>query len=134
MPISKVQPPYLQSSGPPGSSMTPSTETNSVTDVRPIVLLMWCGPLPIVIQTVVQRAARARLEGVAGTRAVRRLVRGADGGGALVDRVDGRAAGRRMAGDDVRGPRAPRDPVEGRVPRGRRTGAARVYGLGPARR
>src|SRR2546423_14003350 len=33
--ISKVQPPYLKSSAPPGSSITPSSDTNSVTTTRP---------------------------------------------------------------------------------------------------
>ena len=36
------------------------------------------------------------------------------------ERRDGRAAGRRLAGDDVRGPGPARDPLVGRVPRGRR--------------
>src|SRR5256886_17015624 len=36
MPISNVQPPYLKSSEPPGSSMTPSSDTNSVTTILPI--------------------------------------------------------------------------------------------------
>src|SRR6266511_4776268 len=34
--ISKVQPPCLKSSAPPGSSMTPSSETNSVTTILPM--------------------------------------------------------------------------------------------------
>src|SRR6059036_371074 len=34
--ISNVQPPYLKSSAPPGSSMTPSSETNSVTMILAI--------------------------------------------------------------------------------------------------
>src|SRR5256714_13342514 len=33
--ISKAQPPYLKSSDPPGSSITPSSDTNSVTTTRP---------------------------------------------------------------------------------------------------
>src|SRR6266536_2393789 len=33
--ISKLQPPYLKSSAPPGSSMTPSSDTNSVTTILP---------------------------------------------------------------------------------------------------
>src|SRR3954453_14834685 len=33
---SKLQPPYLKSSLPPGSSITPSSETNSVTTILPI--------------------------------------------------------------------------------------------------
>src|SRR5690349_2065052 len=33
---SNDQPPYLKSSAPPGSSITPSSETNSVTTIRPI--------------------------------------------------------------------------------------------------
>src|SRR5919204_6443506 len=33
--IPKVQPPYLKSSDPPGSSMTPSSDTNSVTTILP---------------------------------------------------------------------------------------------------
>src|SRR3954468_22338911 len=35
--ISKLQPPYLKSSAPPGSSMTPSSDTNSVTTILPIL-------------------------------------------------------------------------------------------------
>src|SRR5436190_22643891 len=35
--ISKVQPPCLKSSDPPGSSITPSSDTNSVTTTRPTV-------------------------------------------------------------------------------------------------
>src|SRR6476620_6148291 len=38
--ISKLQPPYLKSSDPPGSSTTPSSETNSVTTILPIVVLL----------------------------------------------------------------------------------------------
>ena len=34
--ISNVQPPYLKSSAPPGSSITPSSDTNSVTTILPI--------------------------------------------------------------------------------------------------
>src|SRR3954469_15381187 len=34
--ISKLQPPYLKSSAPPGSSITPSSDTNSVTTILPI--------------------------------------------------------------------------------------------------
>src|SRR5438309_961730 len=34
--ISKLQPPCLKLSAPPGSSMTPSSDTNSVTTIRPI--------------------------------------------------------------------------------------------------
>src|SRR5919202_1679879 len=34
--ISNVQPPYLKSSAPPGSSMTPSSDTNSVTTMFPM--------------------------------------------------------------------------------------------------
>ena len=41
--------------------------------------------------------------------------------------------GRHVAGDDVRRPEPPRDPVEGRVPRGGRAGAARLHGHRPAR-
>src|SRR6185295_6058226 len=33
--ISKLQPPYLKLSEPPGSSTTPSSDTNSVTTIRP---------------------------------------------------------------------------------------------------
>src|SRR3954454_8608051 len=36
--ISNVQPPYLKSSAPPGSSITPSSDTNSVTTILPISL------------------------------------------------------------------------------------------------
>src|SRR5881392_404665 len=38
---SKVQPPCSKSSEPPGSSNTPSTETNSVTTSLPIFALLW---------------------------------------------------------------------------------------------
>src|SRR4029453_11384343 len=34
--ISKLQPPCLNSSPPPGASMTPSSDTNSVTTIRPL--------------------------------------------------------------------------------------------------
>src|SRR3954451_6667776 len=37
---SKLQPPYLKSSLPPGSSTTPSSDTNSVTTIRPIRFLL----------------------------------------------------------------------------------------------
>src|SRR5262245_13049203 len=33
--ISNVQPPYLKPSAPPGSSITPSSDTNSVTQIFP---------------------------------------------------------------------------------------------------
>src|SRR4051795_5833379 len=46
--ISKLQPPYLKSSDPPGSSRTPSSETNSVTTILPMsaLLLVWGGRGP----------------------------------------------------------------------------------------
>ncbi len=39
---SKLQPPYVKSSAPPGSSMTPSSETNSVTTILPIPFPLCC--------------------------------------------------------------------------------------------
>ena len=80
-----------------------------------------------------RRAARARLEGVDRARALRRLVRRRPRPRCRSStRVDGRQARRRVAADDVRRARAPRDPLEGRVPRGRRARAARVHHLRPA--
>src|SRR5260370_7319511 len=68
------------------------------------------------------------------TRGLRRLVRRSQRGGATVDDLDGRQARRLPAVDDVRGTRAPRDPLGGRLPRSRSAGAARLHHLRPAPR
>src|SRR3954471_22065222 len=44
--ISKLQPPCLKSSAPPGSSITPSSDTNSVTTIFPISMPPFPGPYP----------------------------------------------------------------------------------------
>ena len=79
-----------------------------------------------------RRAARAGLEGVDRAGALRRLVRRRRVRGAALEHLHGRQTRRLLASADVRGPRT-RDPLEGRVSRGRGARAAGAHVLGSAR-
>ena len=83
-----------------------------------------------------RRAARAGVARMDRAGALRGLVRRRGRGGCALHRLDGRSSGRHLARDNVRGPRAARSPVEGRVPRGGRGpgGSSSPSPTGPTRK
>src|SRR4051794_3523489 len=115
---SKLQPPYLKSSDPPGSSTTPSSETNSVTTILPM------GCLP----------SRGWRQPAAGRRCSALARRWRPGGGVLLSNRLVWHHARRPAQRDLRRARRSHAAGDPGAPRGRRGDGHRAGGAVPDER